>query len=252
MAKLGGRRFTGECARGVGAAVAPGWPRTPQPAFGAGCSRAATARCVRGTATRGKDAVEIQALAGELYRIGAVRFGDFVLKDSRHSPFYIDLRVLISQPAVLRRVAQAMVNRAATLQFECLAGIPYAGLPIAVAMSLESDRPLVYPRKEAKAYGTRRLVEGVFQPGDRALVIDDVITTGGAKLEAIAPLRDAGLVVEHILVVVDREQSGAETLARAGLRLHSVLKVRELFDHLRAAGAIGDAEVKLARAFLET
>ncbi len=192
----------------------------------------------------------IAELAGDLYRSGAVRFGDFVLKDGRHSPFYIDLRVIIAQPGLLRSVAQAMVRRAAPLPFDCLAGIPYAGLPIAVAMSLESGRPLVYPRKEAKAYGTRRLVEGVFQPGDRALVIDDVITTGGAKLEAIAPLREAGLTVEHILVVVDREQSGADTLARAGLHLHSVLKVRELFDLLRAAGAIGDAEVQRARAFL--
>jgi uridine monophosphate synthetase len=194
---------------------------------------------------------EVHTLAGELYRIGAVRFGDFVLKDGRQSPFYIDLRVLISQPAVLRHVAQAMVRRAATLQFECLAGIPYAGLPIAVAMSLESGRPLVYPRKEAKAYGTRRLVEGVFQSGDRALVIDDVITTGGAKLEAIDPLRDAGLVVEHVLVVVDREQSGEQALAGAGLQLHSVLKVRELLDQLHRAGAIDDAEVARARAFLE-
>ncbi|MFN8625875.1 MAG: orotate phosphoribosyltransferase [Candidatus Binatia bacterium] len=195
--------------------------------------------------------VEIQALATDLFRIGALRFGDFVLKDGRHSPFYIDLRVLIAQPAVLRRVAQAMVSRAAALPFDCLAAIPYAGLPIAVAMALENERPLVYPRKEAKEYGTRRLVEGVFRSGDRALVIDDVITTGGAKLEAIAPLRDAGLIVEHILVVVDREQSGEDTLARAGLRLHSLLKVRELLDRLRAAGAIGDAEVQRARAFLE-
>lgn len=196
--------------------------------------------------------LETQRLAGELYRIGAIRFGDFVLKDGRHSPFYIDLRLLISQPAVLRHVAQAMVSRAAALPFDCLAGIPYAGLPIAVAMSLESGRPLVYPRKEAKAYGTRRSVEGVFKPGERALVIDDVITTGGAKLEAIAPLREAGLVVEDILVVVDREQSGEQTLAAAGLRLHSVLKVRALLQQLRQAGVIGDVQVARALAFLES
>lgn len=198
----------------------------------------------------GAGVTDIQTVVGDLHRIGAVRFGDFVLKDGRHSPFYIDLRVLIAQPAVLRRVAQAMVRRAATLSFECLAGIPYAGLPIAVAMSLESGRPLVYPRKEAKVYGTRRLVEGVFQAGDRALVVDDVITTGGAKLEAIAPLRDAGLIVKDILVVVDREESGADTLARAGLHLHSVLKVHDLLDQLHAAGAIDEAEVRRARAFV--
>ena len=189
-------------------------------------------------------------LARELHRIGAVRFGDFVLKDGRHSPFYIDLRVLIAHPPVLRHVAQAMLRCAAALHYDCLAGIPYAGLPLAVAMALESDRPLVYARKEAKAYGTQRQVEGVFKAGDRALVIDDVITTGGAKLEAVAPLRAAGLVVEDILVVVDREQSGAGTLAAGGLRLHSVLKVRALLECLELAGAISADAAARARAFV--
>jgi len=118
-------------------------------------------------------------------------------------------------------------------------------------MSLESDRPLVYPRKEVKDYGTRRQVEGVFQPGDRALVIDDVITTGGAKLEAIVPLREAGLVVEDILVLVDRGQAGAQALAAAGLRLHSVLKVGALLEELHAAGAIGAEELARALGFVD-
>lgn len=192
-----------------------------------------------------------QSLALQLHRIGAVRFGDFVLKDGRHSPFYVDLRVLIGYPAVLRDVARAMLECAAGLRFDCLAGIPYAGLPIAVAMSLESGRPLVYPRKEAKAYGTRRQVEGVFQAGDRALVIDDVITTGGAKLEAISPLRAAGLVVEEILVVVDREQAGGEALSAAGMRLHSVLKVRDLLDRLCQATAISRDDLDRALRFLD-
>jgi len=193
----------------------------------------------------------LNALAIELFEVGAVRFGDFVLKDGRHSPFYIDLRVLIYKPAVLRRVAQSMVKKAEQLRFDCLAGIPYAGLPLAVAMALEGNWPLVYPRKEQKEYGTRRQVEGVFQSGERALVIDDVITTGGAKLEAIAPLREAGLQVEDILVVVDREQSGAAALAGAGLRLHSVLKIRGLFDELHHAGLVTPGELEEALQFVE-
>jgi uridine monophosphate synthetase len=191
-------------------------------------------------------------LAVELHRIGAVRFGTFVLKDGSSSPIYVDLRVIIGHPPALRRVAQAMLQAAAPLTYDCLAGIPYAGLPLAVAMSLESGRPLIYPRKEAKAYGTKRQVEGVFKKGDRALVIDDVITTGGAKIEAIAPLREAGLVVEDILVVVDREQSGAQTLAAAGLRLRSVLKIRQLLEYLRTANAITAADVARVEAFLRT
>jgi uridine monophosphate synthetase len=194
---------------------------------------------------------EHAALALQLHRIGAVRFGSFALKDGSTSPFYVDLRVVIGHPDVLRSIAQAMLRRAAALEYDCLAGIPYAGLPLAVAMSLESGRPLVYPRKETKAYGTQRQVEGVFTAGERALVIDDVITTGGAKIEAIAPLRAVGLVVQDIVVVVDRQQSGAQTLAAAGLRLHSVLTIDALFEALERAGAINADDLARARRFRE-
>ena len=199
----------------------------------------------------GERGVDRQAeLARELHRISAIRFGDFVLKDGSHSPFYVDLRVLIGHPGVLRRVARALLSCARRIQYDCLAGIPYAGLPLGVAMSLESGRPLVFPRKEAKSYGTQRQVEGVFTAGDRALVVDDVVTSGGAKLEAIAPLRAAGLVVEDIVVVVDREQSGTPALAAAGLRLHSVFTISVLLEHLRVAGAISKHDAERASAFL--
>lgn len=185
-----------------------------------------------------------------LYRIGAVRFGEFTLKDGRVSPFYLDLRILVSHPDALARVARVMTQRAEPLRYDRLAGIPYAGLPIAVAMSLIGGRPLVYPRKEKKEYGTRHQVEGEFRPGERALVIDDVVTSGGAKIEAVAPLKQVGLVVEDVLVVIDREDRGQETLAKAGLRLHSVLKVGDLLANLRAQGAVPESDVQRALDFL--
>jgi len=191
-------------------------------------------------------------LATELQRINALRFGDFELKDGRHSPFYVDLRVLIAHPALLRRIAQAMLECTDAIAYDCIAGIPYAGLPLAVAMSLESNRPLVYPRKEAKSYGTKKLVEGVFSPGDRALVVDDVITTGGAKIEAIAPLREVGLVVSDVVVVVDREQSGAASLAQAGLQLHSVARITHLLGALERTGAITSDDAARAYAFVKS
>jgi len=198
------------------------------------------------------EAIRAAELTAKLFEIGVIRIGDFVLKDGRHSPIYVDLRILVGHPPVLKQVAAAMLERARGLSFDCLAGIPYAGLPVALAMSIGGDIPLVYPRKEAKEYGTKQRVEGVFKAGDRVLVVDDVITTGGAKIEAVAPLREVGLVVTDILVVVDREQAGGEVLADSGLSLHSVLTLREILDQLEATGAIPPADAARARAFIGT
>lgn len=192
-----------------------------------------------------------EGLVVALHEIGAFRFGDFVLKDGRHSPFYVDLRVLVSYPEVLAQAARELLAASADLPFDRIAGIPYAGLPLGVAMSLEGKRPLVYPRREAKDYGTKKRVEGLFQPGDRALVVDDVITSGGAKIEAVVPLREAGLVVEDIIVIVDRQQ-GAETLLKEnGLRLHRVVRIEEALACLESGGRISAEEAARSRAFLQ-
>lgn len=193
-----------------------------------------------------------QDLVVALHGIGAFRFGDFVLKDGRHSPFYVDLRGLISHPKVLAQTARELLAASTSLRYDRIAGIPYAGLPLGVAMSLEGNRPLVYPRKEAKDYGTRKRVEGAFSPGERALVVDDVITSGGAKIEAVEPLREAGLVVEDILVVVDRQQGAEAMLADNGLRLHRVIRIDEALDCLERKGRIAPDEAARSRAFLQS
>jgi uridine monophosphate synthetase len=199
-------------------------------------------------------------LALTLADIGCVRFGDFTLRSGQHSPIYIDLRLLVSYPTVLRQVAQAYTRLLRgdwgldtghwDLKFDRLAAIPYAALPIGTAVSLELGCPFIYPRKEVKGYGTRRAVEGEFQKGERVVVLDDLITTGASKLEAIAPLEELGLQVEDVVVLIDREQGGQEYLEERGYRLHAVFGLGEMLDVLAQHGRISTAQRDEVKAFL--
>ena len=158
----------------------------------------------------------MKRLAARLLEAGCVQFGQFTLKSGLASPIYIDLRLLVSYPSLLRDVSRALARLAHDLRFDRIAAIPYAGIPIGVGLALEMDRPLIYPRRELKDHGTRRAIEGAFQPGEVALVVDDLITRGHSKMEAIAPLEAAGLAIHDVLVLIDREQGGEEELAGRG------------------------------------
>jgi uridine monophosphate synthetase len=182
----------------------------------------------------------VDDIALGLQDIGAVRFGEFTLKSGSKSPVYIDLRLLVSDPVLMARVAKAMAGILASLRFDRIAALPYGGLPIGQAVALASRRPLIYPRREAKDYGTKKLIEGTYAAGETVVVLDDLVTTGGSKIEAMEPLTEAGLRVTDVVVLVDREQGGRAELAARGLCLHSVLTLSELLDALARHGRIGE------------
>jgi uridine monophosphate synthetase len=197
----------------------------------------------------------LNSIACDLFDIGCVKFGQFKLKSGLISPIYIDLRLLVSHPDVLRSVAKAMAGvilgtepsqasesgngrTQVEIHFDRLAAIPYAGLPIGVAVALEIGRPLIYPRKEAKDYGTAKLIEGNFHSGEIVLLVDDLITKGTSKIESLKPLTDAGLLVKDVLVLIDREQGGRAELAMYGITLHAVLTLPQILEELVAAGRL--------------
>ena len=184
-----------------------------------------------------------------LLTLGCVQFGEFTLKSGKQSPIYIDLRRLIADPNALALAAEAFLPILAGLQFDHLAALPYAALPIATAISLRGGWPMIYPRKEAKAYGTKAQIEGVFRPGERAVVIDDLITTGGSKLEGIQKLTAAGLHVSDIVVLIDRS-GGVDFMAQHGYRLHAVFTLPELLDDWEAAGRVDGEKIARVRDFL--
>ena len=172
-----------------------------------------------------------------LVELGAVQVGEFTLASGQKSHYYVDLRLLVSAPTVLALVAQQYARHVRRLKPDLLAGVPYAGLPIATAVSLHTGVPMIYPRREAKDHGTGRRVEGRFQPGQRVAVIEDVTTTGGSVLRAVEELRGLGLVVEDAIVFLDREQGAGENLRRAGVRLHACLTASEMWGMIERRDA---------------
>ena len=192
----------------------------------------------------------LDRLAEELFETGCIGFGQFTLKSGRVSPFYIDLRRLSGHPEVLAHVASAMNRLVASLTFDHLAPIPYAALPIGTAMGLSASRSVIYPRREVKGYGTGASVEGVFREGDRAVVVDDLATTGASKMAAIAQLEEAGLAVEDVVVLIDRQGGAAAELEEAGYRFHALMTVTDLMARLRSHGNISDVEAGRVAEFL--
>jgi len=192
-----------------------------------------------------------QIIADGLLDLGCIQFGEFTLKSGKTSPVYFDLRMLIANPDFLLQVAHAYRTLLVSLDFDHLAALPYAGLPITSAVSLLGSWSMVYPRKEEKSYGTEAQVEGIFSPGDTAVVIDDLITTGDSKLKAIHKLVENGLVVKDIVVLIDRSVNADQFLKKKGYQLHACLSISELIRYYQDAERVAPEIAAEVNQYLE-
>lgn len=186
----------------------------------------------------------------ECYKLGIIKFGRFTLKSGIESPFYVDLRPLSSDPKILKLLANYLLDMLPLDNFDLICGVPYAALPMATAMSLESYIPLIIKRKEAKQYGTKKILEGIFTTGQNCLLVEDVITSGASLLETIPEIENEGITVSDIVVVLDRQQGGKQILENKGFRVHTLFMISEVCSILKEEGHLVDEEVQRINDFL--
>jgi len=184
-----------------------------------------------------------------LKKTNAIELGTFKLSNGRITPYYIDLRAIPSFPDAFVKVTEIFVNAVKSEigieNFDRIAGIPTAGLPLSAIVAYSLKKPFIYVRQKQKLKGRERRVEGVIMPGDRVLLIDDLVTTGLSLKKSALAVRAEGGLVSEAFVLLDREEGGEERLKKIGVKLHSVLKIREVAEKLYEMNAIGEDEMKV-------
>jgi orotate phosphoribosyltransferase len=167
-----------------------------------------------------------QELIDALRAAEAVQFGEFELSHGGTSDYYVDKYLFETDPDCLSLIADAFADRLGTE--EKLAGVALGAVPLVAVTSAETGRPYVIARKQAKEYGTGNRIEGRLDEGERVVVLEDIATTGRSALDAVAALREAGAVVDRVLVVVDREEGASDLLAEHGIELEALLTASDL------------------------
>ena len=177
-----------------------------------------------------------------LAELGAIQRGVFRLASGKTSTTYIDLRLLVSAPTLLAQAAQLYARHIRRLKPDLIAAVPYAALPIATAVSLHTGVPMIYTRKEVKDHGLARDIEGLYFPGQRVVIVEDLVTTGGSVLRTVEQLRAVGLIVEDVVVLIDREEGAAGNLKKAGVRLHATFRLSDVLSILASYKVGSDDE----------
>ncbi len=174
-----------------------------------------------------------KALAPTLADVCVLR-GTFTLRSGRTSSYYLDKYLFSTRPEVLRPLGELFALRIAHMELQAgaearrLAGAELGGIPLVTAASLTTGRPCLFVRNAKKDYGTSKQIEGAFDTGDRVVFVEDVATTGGQALEAVATLRSAGLHVLGVIATIDREEGARENVEGAGVRFEALFTRRDL------------------------
>lgn len=196
-------------------------------------------------------------LAGQLLNIGAIKFGNFRLKlheknpDAPLSPIYIDLRLLRSFPEVIDSAVDVYRNLSNHFVFDVYADVPTAATPMVAILSHVTRIPMISPRKGEKKYGTTAPIDGIFAPGQRVLLVDDLITNAGSKLETISVLEDNRLIVSGVVVLIDREQGGGPELEKKGYACRAAFRLTELLEFYSNTGLISQEDYRRTMDYLQ-
>jgi orotate phosphoribosyltransferase len=183
-----------------------------------------------------------------LNRIGAVQFGAFKLTSGKISPYYVDLRIVPSFPDAFRKTSNFQVQfvrkEIGNKNFDRIVGIPVTGIPFAALAAYDLGKPFLYTRKGIRLHGRQRRIEGVLAPGDRVLLIDDLITTGLSLEKAARAITAEGGIVADAAVLIDRQEGGRKRLEKRGIKLHVLLSISEIASTLAELGTIDEEQKK--------
>ena len=192
-----------------------------------------------------------EKVAEALAAANVVKFGEFELASGNISPIYIDLRILPSFPETMAVVTEELVKVVKKLKVDVVAGAETAGIPLSTAISLKTKMPMIYVRKRPKSYGRKEQIEGVLKKDSKVVLIDDMATNAYSKLNFVEGIKQSGGIVEDVVIVLDREQGGVQALAEKGIKLHSLITLKELLSYMKEKNMLDESKYKEIMDYLE-
>ena len=192
-----------------------------------------------------------EKIAKALVDASVVKFGDFTLASGIKSSIYVNLRVVPSYPESFAIIIEELSKVVKKIKPDVVAGAETAGIPLAAAISLKTKIPMIYVRKRPKGYGMNQLIEGDLKQNQKVVLVDDMATNAFSKLAFIEGIRQAGGIVNDVVIVLDREQGGAEALAKENVKLHSLITLKEQLNYMKDNNLIDDSKYNETLNYLE-